>query len=162
MNCPCAPERSYEECCGRFHKGEAWPESPVELMQARYCAFATAEVSFLEQSQHPDHREDVDVDALRSWAKSSEWTGFEVLATEGGEAGESEGQVEFKAHYTFEEKEQTHHEVAHFEVQDGKWYFVDGHHIGPGTFVREEPKVGRNDPCPCGSGKKYKKCHGGA
>jgi hypothetical protein len=28
--------------------------------------------------------------------------------------------------------------------------------------VREEPKVGRNDPCPCGSKKKYKKCHGGA
>ena len=27
-------------------------------------------------------------------------------------------------------------------------------------FVREEPKVGRNDPCPCGSGKKYKQCHG--
>ena len=25
---------------------------------------------------------------------------------------------------------------------------------------RSEPKVGRNDPCPCGSGKKYKKCHG--
>jgi hypothetical protein len=30
------------------------------------------------------------------------------------------------------------------------------------TFYREEPKVGRNDPCPCGSGKKYKKCHGAA
>jgi preprotein translocase subunit SecA len=28
------------------------------------------------------------------------------------------------------------------------------------TVVRSEPKVGRNDPCPCGSGKKYKKCHG--
>ncbi len=28
------------------------------------------------------------------------------------------------------------------------------------TIRREEPKVGRNDPCPCGSGKKYKKCHG--
>jgi preprotein translocase subunit SecA len=28
------------------------------------------------------------------------------------------------------------------------------------TFRREHPKVGRNDPCPCGSGKKYKKCHG--
>jgi uncharacterized protein YecA (UPF0149 family) len=25
---------------------------------------------------------------------------------------------------------------------------------------RDRPKVGRNDPCPCGSGKKYKKCHG--
>ena len=30
------------------------------------------------------------------------------------------------------------------------------------TVRREEPKVGRNDPCPCGSGKKYKKCHGQA
>ncbi|NVB84406.1 MAG: hypothetical protein HOV81_38885 [Kofleriaceae bacterium] len=33
---------------------------------------------------------------------------------------------------------------------------------GPTTapIKRERPKVGRNDPCPCGSGKKYKKCHG--
>jgi preprotein translocase subunit SecA len=28
------------------------------------------------------------------------------------------------------------------------------------TFIRQAPKVGRNDPCPCGSGKKYKQCHG--
>lgn len=28
------------------------------------------------------------------------------------------------------------------------------------TIQRHEPRVGRNDPCPCGSGKKYKKCHG--
>jgi len=28
------------------------------------------------------------------------------------------------------------------------------------TVVREQPKVGRNDPCPCGSGRKYKQCHG--
>jgi preprotein translocase subunit SecA len=30
------------------------------------------------------------------------------------------------------------------------------------TVKHEGPKVGRNDPCPCGSGKKYKKCHGTA
>jgi len=30
----------------------------------------------------------------------------------------------------------------------------------PETYVRPTPRVGRNDPCPCGSGKKYKKCHG--
>ncbi len=30
----------------------------------------------------------------------------------------------------------------------------------PGTFVRVERKIGRNEPCPCGSGKKYKNCHG--
>lgn len=31
---------------------------------------------------------------------------------------------------------------------------------GASTFVREMPKVGRNEPCPCGSGKKFKACHG--
>jgi preprotein translocase subunit SecA len=30
----------------------------------------------------------------------------------------------------------------------------------PRRAPQNEPKVGRNDPCPCGSGKKYKKCHG--
>ncbi len=37
-----------------------------------------------------------------------------------------------------------------------------GHDAKVETFHRTQPKVGRNDPCPCGSGKKYKKCHGAA
>jgi hypothetical protein len=39
---------------------------------------------------------------------------------------------------------------------------VDGRRPGErvGPVVRDAAKVGRNDPCPCGSGKKYKKCHG--
>jgi len=37
-----------------------------------------------------------------------------------------------------------------------------GQPAGPATVRRQQPKVGRNDPCPCGSGKKYKKCHGKA
>lgn len=36
----------------------------------------------------------------------------------------------------------------------------EGGEEGPQTFQRKQPKVGRNDPCPCGSGKKYKQCHG--
>jgi len=37
---------------------------------------------------------------------------------------------------------------------------AQGEAARPATIRREEPKVGRNDPCPCGSGKKYKQCHG--
>ena len=37
---------------------------------------------------------------------------------------------------------------------------VEAQRNGVGQVTREEPKVGRNDPCPCGSGKKYKHCHG--
>lgn len=36
----------------------------------------------------------------------------------------------------------------------------DHHHHGPQTPFVAASKVGRNDPCPCGSGKKFKKCHG--
>jgi hypothetical protein len=41
---------------------------------------------------------------------------------------------------------------------------VEGRRPGEqqGTIVHEQPKTGRNDPCPCGSGKKFKKCHGAA
>jgi hypothetical protein len=41
---------------------------------------------------------------------------------------------------------------------------VEGRRAGEqqGTIVHEQPKTGRNEPCPCGSGKKFKKCHGAA
>ncbi|MDH3442219.1 MAG: SEC-C metal-binding domain-containing protein, partial [Gammaproteobacteria bacterium] len=35
-----------------------------------------------------------------------------------------------------------------------------GQQPAPEPFVRSAPKVGRNEPCPCGSGKKFKQCHG--
>jgi SEC-C motif-containing protein len=43
-------------------------------------------------------------------------------------------------------------------MTDGEWRFIDGKIFGPDPVRREAPKVGRNDPCPCGSGKKFKKC----
>ena len=36
----------------------------------------------------------------------------------------------------------------------------DGSSKASGAGVKAAPEAGRNDPCPCGSGKKYKKCHG--
>ncbi|MDH3771994.1 MAG: SEC-C metal-binding domain-containing protein, partial [Nitrospirota bacterium] len=55
---------------------------------------------------------------------------------------------------------QEHQELSLFRKQDGKWYFVDASDPTKQPVVRSEPKVGRNDLCPCGSGKKYKKCCG--
>jgi uncharacterized protein len=49
---------------------------------------------------------------------------------------------------------------ACFGVQDLRLYWLD-HAPKPATR-RVEPQPGRNDPCPCGSGKKFKKCHGAA
>ena len=52
-----------------------------------------------------------------------------------------------------------HHENAYFKKIDGNWMYEVGD-VKPMTVVREGAKVGRNDPCPCGSGKKFKKCCG--
>ena len=53
-----------------------------------------------------------------------------------------------------------HRERSYFKRIDGDWRFIDGQIDTGEPWHREEPKVGRNDPCPCGSGKKYKKCCG--
>jgi SEC-C motif-containing protein len=54
-----------------------------------------------------------------------------------------------------------HHELAEFAKEDGQWYFVDGRAPKHVQSIRQGPKIGRNDPCPCGSGRKFKKCCGG-
>lgn len=48
------------------------------------------------------------------------------------------------------------HATAENQLADEEAAAEEGHT----TFVRDEQKIGRNDPCPCGSGKKYKHCHG--
>jgi SEC-C motif-containing protein len=49
--------------------------------------------------------------------------------------------------------------VSRFRRHNKKWFYFDGDEIKPQPIVREGPRVGRNDPCPCGSGKKFKKCY---
>ena len=49
-------------------------------------------------------------------------------------------------------------EKSFFEKENGEWRFIDAQGVQLGTYRRTEPKAGRNDPCACGSGKKFKKC----
>ena len=64
------------------------------------------------------------------------------------------------AHYAANGQKCEHREHATFRKIDGEWRFIDGVIESNEPYRREEPKIGRNDPCPCGSGKKYKKCCG--
>ena len=66
----------------------------------------------------------------------------------------------FEARYSVNGMPQSLREDAFFRREDGRWYYVDGNVHGQDPYRRETPKVGRNEPCPCGSGKKYKKCCG--
>jgi SEC-C motif-containing protein len=78
----------------------------------------------------------------------------------GGEKDDG-GIVEFVATFSDErDRTQNHHERSEFVRRDGDWYFHDGQVLVQAPLRSD--KVGRNEPCPCGSGKKFKKCHGRA
>ncbi len=159
-SCPCGSGSTYADCCEPIIKGEIFAETAEQVMRARYSAYAKVETDFLLKSLHPDHRNDHDDDQTRDWAANSEWEGLEIVNTENGGKDDASGTVEFIAQYTANGEKNSHHELASFIKQDDAWYFTDGVAVPPKQVVRTGPKVGRNDPCPCGSGKKYKKCCG--
>ncbi|MCC6785156.1 MAG: YchJ family protein [Planctomycetes bacterium] len=160
MNCPCGSGSAFEQCCGPYLSGERWPDSAATLMRARYTAFATGNVDFILGSHDPATRDELDRNLIEQWSKQSEWHGFDVIDVQKGGVDDEEGSVEFIARYAIQGKEQEHHELATFAKVDGNWYFIDGLVAGQATYRREVPKIGRNDPCACGSGKKFKKCCG--
>jgi SEC-C motif-containing protein len=129
-------------------------------MRSRYSAYAKGEIDYII-STHEVKEDDIDRAATEEWSKKAEWKGLEIRATEAGGESDAEGMVEFVAKYRQEGKDLTHHERSRFRKTDGQWKYVEGAQVKPAP-VKAAPKTGRNEPCPCGSGKKYKKCHGGA
>ena len=156
-DCPCNSARDYDECCGPLIRGDRKASSPVELMRSRYSAFVRVEIDYLGSSHDPVTRHEFDPDQARAWASDADWRGFELVRSEGGGTDDTTGEVEFIAHYTLKGVDVDHHEISEFRRDGDTWYFRDGNEV-PVTVRRDSPKVARNGPCPCGSGKKYKKC----
>lgn len=159
-SCPCGLGKEYAVCCEPVIKGERSAETAEELMRSRYCAYVKTEVDHILNSVHPNKQSENDERSVRSWSKGSDWLGLEIIETVNGSADDDEGTVEFKATYRKKGEKQVHHEVASFKKENGKWFFFDAESPMIEQVVRTTPKIGRNDPCPCGSNKKYKKCCG--
>jgi SEC-C motif-containing protein len=160
VTCPCGKGESFEVCCGRFIRGEAEPETAEDLMRARYTAYALGEIDYVVKTHDPATAHQVDRKSTELWSKQSKWLGFELVSVERGGAFDEDGNIEFVARYKIRGVTVGHRERAHFRKRSGRWVFSDGFEIKSPPKVRDEARVGRNDPCPCGSGKKYKKCHG--
>jgi SEC-C motif-containing protein len=159
--CSCGSGLSTETCCGPIVAGA--PAATAEaLMRSRYSAYVHHAYDHLERSLSAEQRKDFSAEDTKRWAESSEWLGLKILRTEKGGPADAEGIVGFSATFRANGEEQEHLETARFVREEGKWVYA-GHVEERGHTVRyEAPKPGRNDPCPCGSGKKYKKCCGAA
>lgn len=156
MLCPCCSEKLFTECCGPFLSGMAVAQTPEALMRSRYSAFATGEIDYIKKTMKGKALKTFDREATEDWIAQNHWHKLEVLEAPEVTAGCNQGFVEFIAHYCVQGEDYELHECSKFLKEDNRWYYVGGSnrtHTQTGTT-----KIGRNDPCPCGSGAKYKKC----
>ena len=154
--CPCGSGRGYTQCCQPVIQGRQPATTAEALMRSRFSAFHQGEADYLISSLHPDFRQGLSADAMIDPA--TRWLKLEILDTEQGNTADTTGKVHFVA--TFQETDSakgqfgTLEENSNFEQIDGRWYYRDGK-VSVKTFKAE-----RNVPCPCGSGKKFKRCCG--
>ena len=143
--CPCQSGLPYENCCAPLHHGEP-ASSPEALMRSRYSAFVRDDADYVRASWHPDTRP-----AELTLEGDDQWLGLEIVdAKQDGDAG----QVHFLATHRDGDGFAVLEERSRFVRENGHWFYLDGEH----TVTPFRP--GRNDPCPCGSGRKFKKCCG--
>ncbi len=146
-HCPCNHSKSFDNCCEPFLLNKQIPPTPQTLMRSRFSAYSTGREEYVLATWHPSTRP-----ASIEMRQSPKWLSLQIIQTS---SERNKGIVEFKATYMIENKIETLHETSRFSKENGRWFYVDGD-------LHEPPqrKVGRNDPCPCGSGRKFKKCCG--
>ena len=151
--CACGSDQSYSACCQPMHRGVKKAKSAELLMRSRYAAYALCECQYLIDSHHPDTRGTLSVVELEKSNAQTTWLGLEILSSE-------ENLVSFRAYFVQRSKEtqqrlQCLHEESRFVKEGDNWFYIDGQHK---PELAALPR--RKDPCFCGSGKKFKNCHG--
>ncbi|MFZ5444928.1 MAG: YchJ family protein [Myxococcota bacterium] len=148
--CPCGGG-AYASCCGPRHDGSRPAETAEALMRSRYSAFARADVDYLARTQlKPSEGTWAET---KQWAASVTWLSLEIVERERGGVADDAGVVEFIARYLEGDRVVALRERSTFVRRDGAWIYDAGK---PSVT---ETRVERNQPCPCGSGRKFKQCH---
>ncbi len=148
--CPCNSQRAVSDCCGRYLSGQFFPETPEALMRSRYTAYSLSNIAYIQQTMRGAAAKNFNPDAARQWASEVQWLGLKIIAAPPVVEGADIGFVKFVASYRQLNHNHIIHELSEFQRLDGRWYYIKG----------TTPKVNRNQPCPCRSGKKFKRCCG--
>ncbi len=157
--CPCGSDSDFDDCCGPIIGGSTQAPTPEALMRSRFTAFVHGDLDHIENTHAREVRDDFNRSAAESTANAVKWVSLEIYDTVAGGEDDETGTVEFAARFRQDGKLLVHHELSNFRREEGRWVYVDGK-MNPKGQPRRVEKVGRNQPCPCGSGKKYKKCCG--
>lgn len=124
-------------------------------MRSRFTAHVAGDFAYLHRTHLPTaHRP---YQEEKSDAARSAWTRLVIHSHTPGRNSDH-AYVEFSAYFRDERGEYPMEERSEFVRENGQWLYARTVRSGPAPARSTTPKVGRNDPCPCGSGKKYKHC----
>lgn len=146
--CPCGSGNLLNACCGHYHDGHPAPDART-LMRSRYSAYVLGHIGYLLGTTLPAQQAGLDREAIEQWSAQSTWLGLDVESAEVFGGQPEHAFVTFVARWHDNSGEHSHRERSAFVQNKGRWYFID-----PTVAL----KATRNDPCPCGSGQKFKKC----
>ena len=155
--CPCGSQHPFDECCGPIIAGSPAPTAEA-LMRSRYTAFAMRMLDYIDRTHAPEVRDDFNRAEAERLAEKCEWQRLEIRSvTETGDTAE----IEFVVRFRRDQQDITQAALSRFRRDNGQWFYVSSD-LNPHTHTTPQrvTKVGRNDPCPCNSGKKAKKCCG--
>ena len=155
--CPCDSGLSYAECCEPYITGIKDAPTAEALMRSRYTAYVVHAIDYIINTCLEKNK--MNPEGIKDWSEKSTWLGFKILSLSNDDEEGDRAKIVFESIYERKSLKYVHHETATFKKQDNRWFYDDGE-ILPQTIARAGPKTGRNDPCPCGSGKKYKLCCG--
>ena len=156
--CPCASGKQFAECCGPLIAG--MPAKTAEtLMRSRYSAFVSGDLDYIQKTSAGEALLRLDRAELQRSLPGTEWLGLEIQQVEGGQESDITGVVKFKVSFRQNGRLYTQTERSEFRRIDIAWRYCKGE-VDLDTRQTASASIGRNDPCPCGSGKKYKKCCG--
>lgn len=154
QSCPCGSGKNFGDCCDPILSGRRSAATAEELMRARFVAHVTHNFRFLHQSYRPDAGKPY---VEEQGEPTMQWTKLVVHSHEVS-PDPAKAFVDFSAYGTEDGVEKVLHEKAEFLRVNGAWLYNREARLGPAPYKATTPKVGRNDPCPCGSGRKYKQC----
>ena len=149
QKCPCGSGIFYSDCCEPLHSGAKSAQSTADLLRARYSAFVLKRAEYIRATWMEGYLpEELTLDGVR-------WLGLEILEWQGA-CDDCKGRALY--HLDFESQGERRRLLCEslYERIDGEWFYREERRQREVALV----KVGRNVPCPCGSGRKFKRCCG--
>ncbi len=151
--CSCGSGKVYEECCEPILTGKRPAANAEELMRSRFTAHVARDYLHLHRSYAGTASEayvELPDEPSIGWSRL-------VIHRHEPDVQPNLSFVEFSAFYVESGNEHVLEERAEFRRRADGWIYTRPVRTGPAP-VKAAVKPGRNDPCSCGSGRKYKQC----